>query len=845
MPAPVTSTTSLPNVTSTIDKGKPRASHRTRKTRVVRRRGRGRGDIESDEEIEREVATDTESEDDASSVDSATDSDTEPVSDSNSHSHLLTPNTTQSSGDAHSVKVDQTPFFEPSGNWSEMVASEETANGSSDLPVIDFGELNSEAIDKHAVPVRKQPKSQKRAPPPKTVPPPPPTDSDATQQEADADQDDDGAPRPHNGQRTRGGSYVKRPPGQTARQAYQQRLEADPSYVPTVGEFWGHDDRLLDKGLRSLSGWWRGRWRGRGNGRGGFERGRGRGRGGFFGGSDSMRNPAPESESVEQDEFAAETPKVDQQWGHDGFEELKKRDDKRRVLQQQQQQERESQRGSPRPTRGLGPFRGRGVVTGRGRGGFARGGFVSSPTPSSRPDASAMSGRIWYAMKPERVWTKQHEAFLYFDAALKPRPGQGAGFAVRLPSRDATVIRAPPIVPSSSKRHERQVSVAQTVSSEGGEKAFVVRIPKRSGKEKASEDPAVPVEPATTVVEPPLEEVFTVRPGLAPKAAPIVGANSSNSPIVELPAVAPTPPSDEHVSRPSIQIADHIMRETSQLQVKSPVEDKLETPAPEVDEDNAPAKSSEPTRILPQVPPLRTVFSPAPQPSPPYGSPYGYPPSMLPPGIAMNQHGMPYELATGRPVYIHHHHHPSAVYTPPPMMPPPPPFVPGHMHHHSNASGEFYAPSHTPPMSGYMDPMSGAPIFSFPRQSSRVEIRPPGAMEGKSASKMHQHRPSTLRTSAAAFEPTSAVATPAAEEGGAAYHSVDQESGETGEDVTYPSVSALEANGEHTDPGYYGSYQQPYYYPEQYHYPQYYDAGQMPQYEMYNADPHAGSAVYY
>jgi hypothetical protein len=26
-----------------------------------------------------------------------------------------------------------------------------------------------------------------------------------------------------------------------------------------VGEFWGHDDRLLDKDLRSLSGWWRGR----------------------------------------------------------------------------------------------------------------------------------------------------------------------------------------------------------------------------------------------------------------------------------------------------------------------------------------------------------------------------------------------------------------------------------------------------------------------------------------------------------------------------------------------------------------------------------------------------------
>src|SRR5260370_33404398 len=66
--------------------------------------------------------------------------------------------------------------------------------------------------------------------------------------------------------------------GRTARQAYQERLESDPSYVPTVGEFWGHDDRLLDKDLRSLSGWWRGRWQGGVRGRGFGIRGRGRGR---------------------------------------------------------------------------------------------------------------------------------------------------------------------------------------------------------------------------------------------------------------------------------------------------------------------------------------------------------------------------------------------------------------------------------------------------------------------------------------------------------------------------------------------------------------------------------------
>jgi len=65
---------------------------------------------------------------------------------------------------------------------------------------------------------------------------------------------------------------VVRPPsascgGKSARQTYRQRLENNPSYLPTSGEFWGHDDPYLDNNLRGESGWWRDRVRtGRGTG---------------------------------------------------------------------------------------------------------------------------------------------------------------------------------------------------------------------------------------------------------------------------------------------------------------------------------------------------------------------------------------------------------------------------------------------------------------------------------------------------------------------------------------------------------------------------------------------------
>ncbi|KIJ13288.1 hypothetical protein PAXINDRAFT_177029 [Paxillus involutus ATCC 200175] len=725
MPA-VTSPHSAPR---TDPKRAPTASRPvppSRKTRTVRRRGRGKDDFESDEEIVREIATDSGSDNDESSVDYSTDSDTEPVTEdvlSNGHSRILTPNTTQSSADAPSTSKStadldgQRGFFADSGNWSEMVA-EENALGAAELPVIEFADLTSPTVlDQQSLrghSSRKPVKPSKRPPVKRavsaptvdrpTVPHPDPV-SDDHHDEPATDQPFASTSRQSSQ------TDVRRPPGQSARQAYQQRLETDPSYVPTVGEFWGHDDRLLDRDLRSLSGWWRGRWQGRGRGRGAFDRGfmRGRSRGGAFVGP----NPGPrgsQSEDAQDPRDApnpsTEVPRIDQTWTHDG-----------------------------------------------------------------RPAGDSCS-----------------------------------------PAR----------------------------ASEEGEKNFIVRLPKRTGKEK------VLSLPATTDKEPRLEDVFTVRPELAPPRVPIVGSE----PTTSASASHHKPSHSDALSSTGLP-AEPADSSASSSGVSSITSSSPKQPGPQAAEaqpntPHAPEQQELPggRRTLPPAPPpLQTVFTP-PQPSPPYGSPpygspYGYG-SPLPPGIAISQHGMPYEVATGRPVYL-----PSPIYTPRPlahgmMTPSGPSYMPGHMHHHPTGSPDFLAPSHTPPHNGFIDPATGSPIFAFPRQSSRVEIRAPAPQLDSNSSKS-QRRPSSLRTSAAAFEPSSPT---------------NEAQSFMSETVQYPSQDASGAHSEAIapstseqpiDPAMFGysAYQQPYYYPGQYGYSQYYDMSHMPQYEVYHTDPHASPAAYY
>ncbi|KAI9574254.1 hypothetical protein HD554DRAFT_2045791 [Boletus coccyginus] len=833
-----------------------------RKTRTVRRRGRGRNDFGSDEELEREVGTDSESDDDDhSSIDSSTDSDTEPVSEdilSATHSRILTPNTTQSSADVPSLNgpaskptqgadSPRAPFFGDAGDWSEMVA-EENAHGSAELPVIEFADFTGPPIDQRSKPIpQRKPKPSKR-PPVKRAASAPTVDSPAVHSVPASEQPGDSHPEHTSDQpvastsRQSSRTGFRRPSGQSARQAYQQRLETDPSYVPTVGEFWGHDDRLLDKDLRSLSGWWRGRWQGRGRGRGSFDRGffRGRGRGASFAGpAPVLRGTQSEDGLATQEKPPVELPRVDQPWTHDGFEEMKKRDEKRCEIAQQQP--------TARPTRGFAPLRGRGgFLAGRGRGGFARGGGVAPQLSRSTATAATASvpGKIWYAMKPEYPWTKHLETSLFHDSGPKPRPGSSPNYRVKFPNAEAQVVRG---LAQAAERHKPLPS-SEPQGSEDGEKNFVVRLPKRTSKEKVVHSGPLSVALAK---EPHLEDVFIVRPELVPPRAPIVDIKlPSTSVVVETPDAAFTAgPSTKSVEPPvtspspaPLPVQDQPTQSASGL-VDSVLYGHQDTAAPTLLKADTPHASESQEvpggrRLPPVPPPLQTVFTP-PQSSPPYSSPYGYG-SPLPPGIAISQHGMAYEVATGRPVYL-----PAPIYTPRPlahgmMTPPGVSYVPGHMHHHSTGSPDFLSAPHTPPLNGFIDPATGSPIFAFPRQGSRVEIRAPSQLELKTTKS--QRRPSNLRTSAAAFEPPRSSSP------------VNEAQLSAPQTEHYPLHNTLEVQGDvgatseqHMDPAMYNytTYQHAYYYPDQYGYSQYYDTPHVPGYEMYQADPHASGAVYY
>lgn len=829
-----------------------------KKTRTVRRRGRGRNDFGSDEELEREVGTDPESDDDHSSVDSTTDSDTEPVSDevpSTTPSRILTPNTTQSSADVPSLNgptskptkggdADSAPFFGDPGSWSEMVA-EENAHGPAGLPVVEFADFTGSSMDQRPKPTpQRKPTKPSKRPPVKRAASAPTVDRPAVHSSPVSEQLDDFRPEPTSDQPVASTSWqssrsgFRRPPGQSARQAYQQRLESDPSYVPTVGEFWGHDDRLLDKNLRSLSGWWRGRWQGRGRGR--FDRGfvRGRGRGASVSGPGPALNSTHSEDGLAtQESPPVELPRVDQPWTHDGFEEMKKRDEKRREVTQQQP--------SARPTRGFAPFRGRGgFVGGRGRGGVARGGRATPQSLRATATAASTPGKIWYAMKPEYPWTKHLETSLFHDSAPKPRSGSSPSYRVKLPNVEAHIVRGS----AQAAERSKPPPSPESYTSEDGEKNFVVRLPKWSAKEKVVQPDSVST---TTVKEPHLEDVFTVRPELVPPRAPTVDIKlpSTSTTVKASDAAAPIAGPSTQPTESSVALSSPVplpVQAQPPQPVPGPVDGVLhghqDAVAPtllKADTPHAPDAQDIPSgrRTLPPAPPpLQTVFTP-PQSSPPYSSPYGYG-SPLPPGIAISQHGMAYEIATGRPVYL-----PAPIYTPRPLAhgmltPPGVSFMPGHMHHHPTGSPDFLSAPHTPPLNGFIDPTTGGPMFAFPRQSSRVEIRAPSLqLEPKS-----QRRPSSLRTSAAAFEPSR----PSSPDNDA-QSSAPRTEPYPLHDASEGQDDANPTSEQPVDPAVYNytAYPQAYYYPEQYGYSQYYDMSHVSRYEMYQTDPHASQAVYY
>jgi len=802
---------------------KPNGHHKPKKIRVVRRRGRGRDAIDSEDELEREARSDSGSDEEDDTSGSDSDEDAFSGSPNRTKDTVVTPSTTESpppddkpllNGD---IAHDPEPTTEPSAYndvgryWNTLDDEDPWGHAPAEVNFDNHDQLLEETKPRRKNRNKKKKKQQSSI-------------EAGNGDTADAD------PETLSSRRGTGSP----PHGRSVRETYRDKLQ-DPSYVPTVGEFWGHDDRLLDKELRSLSGWWRGRWH---KGRGGYS---GRGRGGYHGGGGFDWGQPQEEASAH--------PSEQQAWGHDGFEEMKKKEEQRRLAREQRQKEQREatgtrgtpfQRGSARGGRG-------GLVGARGRGGFSRGGFSpSSPRPSHPVD------RPWYAQKPERVWTKQLDGFLHFDSALKPRLGQGQGYRVKLVgSSKEKVIRVSSEVRATQAIDQANptATTTDTVSSPAVDnKTVTVRLPKLKEKENTPEAPPpapipepapVEVETASTPLpaemEESLDEVFTVkpRPVPAPSILTIVPPPSTEDPVA-------SQLRSEFVERAVVK----------------------QSPSQSVDGGDVNGTPQSPTESQRSAPPvlhpIRTSFTPvAPQPQT-YASPYQYPPH-LPPGIAINSHGITYEIATGRPVYLQPT--PPPMYDPRPVMPPmhsgAVPFVPGHMQHLSGHSADFtHSRSHSVP--GY-DPVTGMALFSPPRQNSRIVIRrPDGTIPTSPPAATQAHRPSGLRTTVSAQDGDGGFQEPQAQA-----QQLEQPSD------YYPSIADQHPGDGHTSPPPHGdprsgngmqhpglnpnvmAYQPqpyPYYgYPD-YGYPQYMDMSQMG-YEMY-PDPHhphhdPQSGIYY
>lgn len=565
------------NPDATKDARKPA---RAKKSRVVRRRGRARHNIESDDEIERVLSTDSESDSDESSMASASDSES-PSEDELPDGAAHTPNTSHSPTALEKATIANgnppETFFSTSGNWSEMVA-EENANGAAELPVIEFSDFKADSVPPPQPPTRKPKKASKKKPQVPLVSAPEPEPETVPSELVDGDvaeRVDQEPPR-------RLPSQLKRPVGQSARQAYQQKLETDPSFVPKVGGFWGHDDRLIDKDLRSLSGWWRGRWQGRGRGRGGFTNGPG-------------RRDLPTDDGGKEENVGL--PPVERTWGHDGFEEMKRKEEQRLEIQVRRQNNTSLRGGA----RGRG-----GAITARGGGpDLPRGGPTN---PGNRAAAAAKAGRVWYAMKPELMWTKQSDNFLFY-ASSKQR-ATGTVYRVQLPGSKSHVTREQTLPVDSQDHPPHHIAVATTsvAGSDVGDSPFVINLPKRPEEEAP-----------TTVDDASLEDVFKVRPRLVNvEPIPLPAPSNNKTPPVDKPA---------HHSQPSTSVSDPdpaVRSQLEQLSLDPPFTDPtrraqteqavLREPASEgpVEEvSNPPTSENLPRR--PSLPPIQTVYSPPPR----------------------------------------------------------------------------------------------------------------------------------------------------------------------------------------------------------------------------------------
>ncbi|PVF96466.1 hypothetical protein CPB86DRAFT_827197 [Serendipita vermifera] len=547
----------------------------------------------------------------------------------------------------------------------------------------------------------------------------------------------------------RGGSTFRRPVGMSARQVYLKRLENDPAYTPRVGEFWGHDERLLDKDLRSLSGWWRGKWTGREGGtsaaddhnRGSMARGKATINGG-------KGNRSPPHESVDP---------VDLAWKHDGFEEMQSVEER-----------------SPKFSRNGNEGAARGTFRGRGRGGGFAGRTSRSHSFTPQTQQSTEAPRRPYAHsrtqsmgwnRYEYAWTKHAVTFLFQDTLSKPKKGDEIGIRVKLPGQQKfNIIRI------SNKPVQKEENETP-LSDRSAARSFIVKLPKVARDNNANDK--VTPESVHTVASPPIPEQatkptpFNLTQEVGGSAQPLVHVPPSSAPLT-------VPNTLEHVSQtPQMdsKIPEGVPVHSTPLQASAPV-DSAPKPNPSVQlltslptTAPSPAFSSpsygpgyqftlpRPTAIYPQhnLPNADTPVWYDPR------MPYGYP---TPPPLPGHQMYTP-------PPHVHHMHHHSMSHTPmtPQPMGPTPNFYPHPslaMEYNRAAPppADYSAPAHRqeaqqPPSSftygadgAMIDVQTGLPIFAPAKATTKIAIRKPGENNelGQNESKNLSGYPSSHET---------------------------------------------------------------------------------------------------
>lgn len=696
----------------------------TKKTRIVRRRGPARDDdIEDDGIIERAPLSDTESE--PTDEDTASEDDEEDEKKSASAAVEPKPSATSAAADAQTppaaeattadestiVNTSGPPSKETSQLWSDSAMLDVAAN--EDLPVIDFAELSLVNEGSSADPAlkAKSPSTSSKAKSPNTpsIPTAEPGPGDAPAAAAE-----DAKPKPA-------------PAHVTARQAYLKKLNADPSAIPRVGQFWGHDDRLMEKELRGMSDWWRGRWmgRGRGGGRGGGFMGRGRGRGGHM---------APPAEPPKDDE-----PIVSQKWGHDGYEEL---------LKQGEKPARGGKRG--------GPPRGRGdKVAPRGRG---RGGLNGVPT-SNHPSAIQAQLQAQAAARIVSSGSAASSPALTATAGPSAPPtvaplSKASKKASKIPANPRSKVNALLAQATKERETQKEKSVVAAAKNEvAAEKAngdvtkkeftppnVRVNLPKAAAGKGRQLPTSAPAAPAASGAD----DLSATLPMQSPSVVRPTGVNGIGGP----PVVTDLQKRQQHQRRVSdkerVDAMERAILKDSFTKTAS---------APNSDAVPSPATSQPPVAV---GAPLSLTAQPASHPA------YSY--VNLPPGIAMGDSGMLYEIATGRPVMLNQQPQPTPPLPPPPAVPmgvppmvpmynPRPilhpqaanggrpgsmPFIPQHVLNSSSQSMTPEYPPTPPNYGGYggsppVDASRGTPNFFAPPKPSRgVQIRAPAVKNPES-----------------------------------------------------------------------------------------------------------------